>query len=206
MLKIKNACIRFGKDTLFSGLNIQVAPGEMVCISGESGRGKTSLLKAILGFIPLEEGKITLDDMELSTETADAIRRKVAWMPQELALPSEWVKEMIQVPFDLKANRDVCFAKSCLMRYFEKLGLDEELYDKRVSEISGGQRQRIMLAVSAMLGRQLLLVDEPTSALDIVSCERVLDFFRSLTSTGTAILAVSHDRKFVEGCNRKIVI
>lgn len=206
MLKIENACIKFEKRVLFSELYVQVDSGEMVCISGESGGGKTSLLKAVMGFVPLQEGKISLNNIELSTETVNIIRRKVAWMPQELALPSEWVKEIIRIPLDLKVNKEVCFDKECLMSYFEMLGLDAELYNKRVNEISVGQRQRIMLATTAMLGRPLLMVDEPTSALDNVSCKRVLDFFHSLTAIGISILAVSHDRKFVEGCNRIVLI
>lgn len=206
MLKIEDVSIAFGKEILFEKLNFQMDSGELICISGESGKGKTSLLKAIMGFVPIQDGRILFDDILLTAETADIIRKKIAWMPQELALPAEWVKDMIKIPFDLKVNRKVPFARECLMHYFEMLGLDEDLYDKRVTEISGGQRQRIMLAVSAMLGRPLLMVDEPTSALDGVSCNRVLDFFHLLKSHNTAILAVSHDRKFIEGCDRKITI
>ena len=206
MLKIENASIAFDKEVLFTGLNAEVAPGELVCITGESGKGKTSLLKSIMGFVPLQTGSIRVGQLLLTPGTVDEIRRQIAWMPQELALPAEWVSGMVRTPFELKANKKVTFSKECLMHYFEMLGLEEELYDKRVSEISGGQRQRIMLAVSAMLCRPLLMVDEPTSALDGVSVDRVLDFFRLLKSGQTAILAVSHDKKFVEGCDRKIRI
>lgn len=206
MLRIENASIAFEKEILFTGLNVQVDPGELVCITGESGRGKSSLLKSVMGFVRLQAGSIRVDQIRLNPETADAIRRKIAWMPQELALPAEWVSDMIKIPFELKANKKVIFSKECLMHYFDMLGLEEELWRKRVNEISGGQRQRIMLAVSAMLGRPLIMVDEPTSALDGVSTDRVLDFFRLLTANRTAILAVSHDKKFAEGCHRKIRI
>lgn len=206
MLKIENACIEFGDEVLFKGLNLEVKKGEIVCISGESGKGKTSLLKAIMGFVPLKNGTITVDGTLLSLKTVDLVRKKICWMPQELALPSEWVSEMVTLPFELRANRHICFAKECLMFYFDKLGLAPELYDKRVNEISGGQRQRIMLAVTAMLGRPVLLVDEPTSALDPASSEKVHDFFHSLAQAGTTILCVSHDEQFVESCGRKLVI
>lgn len=206
MLEIENACIRFGDEVLFTDLNLKVRSGELVGISGDSGKGKTSLLRAIMGFVPLEKGNIIVDHIPLSIKTVYTIRRKIAWMPQEVALPAEWVKDMIKIPFELKANQDICFSKDCLMHYFEKLGLEPELYEKRVNEISGGQKQRIMLAVSALLSRPLLLVDEPTSALDATSCEKVLRFFHQLTATGTCILAVSHDKNFIEGCNRKILI
>lgn len=206
MLDVENVSLAYGDDILFSELSIHVAKGEIVCISGESGRGKTSLLNAVMGFIPLREGQITVDGLVLNAGNVDIIRRKIAWIPQELALPSEWVKEMVQMPFELKANKRTLFSKQNLFSDFSKLGLDEELYEKRVSEISGGQRQRIMIAVAAMLNKPLIIVDEPTSALDAQSTEKVLSYFRSLTKEGTAVLSVSHDSEFIEGCDKKIVL
>lgn len=204
MLQIKNACIAYGTEILFSGFSMQLNKGEIACIAGQSGRGKTSLLNAIMGFVPLREGTITVNGIELNKNTIDAIRRQIAWIPQELSLPSEWVREMIQLPFDLKVNRNITFSKEKLFECFAALGLDEELYQKRVGEISGGQRQRIMLAVAAMLKKPLMIVDEPTSALDSGSTDKVLAFFKQQTALGSAILAVSHDVSFANGCNHII--
>ena len=82
----------------------------------------------------------------------------------------EWVKEMVALPFDLKINRSAPFSEERLYDYFDELGLEHDLYAKRVNEVSGGQRQRIMLAVAAMLNKPLIIIDEPTSALDTGSC------------------------------------
>lgn len=202
MVNIENISISFGNLTLFRELDLQVCCGESVCICGGSGSGKTSLLKAILGFVPLSEGTIKVDGMVLTPKTVDHIRKKIAWFPQELSLPSEWVSEMVRMPFELKANREAGFSKERLMEYFISLGLEAELYDKRVNEVSGGQRQRIMLAVTALLDKLLLIVDEPTSALDPESCLRVINFFKSLCSKGMTILSVSHDKQFASGCDK----
>lgn len=204
MLQINNACIAFGTDVLFSAFCMQLQKGEIACIAGESGRGKTSLLNAIMGFVPLHQGTIAVGGVELNRTTIDAIRRQIAWIPQELALPSEWVKEMVNLPFALKVNRDTPFSEERLFACFEALGLDEELYRKRVGEISGGQRQRIMIAVAALLQKPLIIVDEPTSALDAGSADKVLDFLNQQAAQHAAILTVSHDRKFAEGCTRII--
>ena len=88
----------------------------------------------------------------------------------------------------------------------EELGLERELYYKRVNEISGGQRQRMMIAVASMTNKPLIIVDEPTSALDSGSTERVLAFLRHQTRKGTAVLAVSHDMDFAKGCDRHIIM
>lgn len=204
MLQIKNACIVFGDEILFAELNVQLKKGETACISGQSGRGKTSLLNAIMGFVPLHKGTISVGGIELGPTTIDAIRKQIAWIPQELALPVEWVKEMIKLPFELKANRSTPFAEEQLFACFEALGLEEELYRKRVGEISGGQRQRIMIAVAVMLHKPLIIVDEPTSALDAESTDKVLEFLNRQTVKGTTVLAVSHDKRFAAGCHHLI--
>lgn len=201
MLHINNACIAFGTDVLFSGLNLNLEKGETACIVGQSGCGKTSLLNAVMGFVPLKEGTIKVGDTLLDKSTIDIIRRQIAWIPQELALPFEWVKEMVALPFDLKINRSVPFSEERLYDYFDELGLEHDLYTKRVNEVSGGQRQRIMLAVAAMLNKPLIIIDEPTSALDAGSTDKVLAFFKRQAEKGAAVLAVSHDKDFASGCH-----
>ena len=201
MLHINNACIAFGTEVLFSGFNMKLERGETACIVGQSGCGKTSLLNAVMGFVPLKEGSVRVGETLLDRSTIDSVRRQIAWIPQELALPFEWVKEMVALPFGLKVNRSVPFSEERLFACFDELGLEHELYTKRVNEVSGGQRQRIMLAVAAMLNKPLIIIDEPTSALDADSTGRVLSFFRRQAERGTAVLAASHDKDFASGCH-----
>ena len=201
MLHIHNVAIAFGSERLFSGFNLLLERGETACIVGQSGCGKTSLLNAVMGFVPLEEGSIDVGGIRLGVSTVDAVRRQIAWIPQELALPFEWVKEMLSLPFELKVNRTVPFSEERLFACFDELGLEHDLYYKRVNEVSGGQRQRIMLSVAAMLNKPLIIIDEPTSALDAGTADKVLSFFRRQAEKGAAVLAVSHDRDFAAGCH-----
>ena len=201
MLHINNACIAFGTEVLFSGFEMKLEKGETACIVGQSGCGKTSLLNAVMGFVPLYEGTIKVGGTLLDKSTIDLVRRQIAWIPQELALPFEWVKDMVSLPFELKVNRSVPFSEERLFMCFDELGLEHELYFKRVNEVSGGQRQRIMLAVAALLNKPLIVIDEPTSALDTGSTDKVLAFFRRQAEKGAAVLAVSHDKDFASGCH-----
>ena len=201
MLHINNACIAFGTEVLFSGFEMKLEKGETACIVGQSCCGKTSLLNAVMGFVPLYEGTIKVGGTLLDKSTIDLVRRQIAWIPQELALPFEWVKEMVSLPFELKVNRSVPFSEERLFMCFDELGLEHELYFKRVNEVSGGQRQRIMLAVAALLNKPLIVIDEPTSALDTGSTDKVLAFFRRQAEKGAAVLAVSHDKDFASGCH-----
>ena len=96
MLQIENASIAYGNDILFSGFNLQLERGEIASISGPSGCGKSSLLNAILGFTPLKEGRIVLNGILLDKGNVDVVRKQTAWIPQELALPLEWVKDIFE--------------------------------------------------------------------------------------------------------------
>ena len=82
-----------------------------------------------------------------------------------------------------------------------KLGLDDDLLDKRLGEISGGQRQRLMLALLALLDREVWLLDEPTAALDGESRDYVINFLIEQQRQGKTIAAVSHDLSFAAQCS-----
>lgn len=206
MLQIENLNLNFGNEEIFCHFNLHVNKGEMVCITGQSGRGKTTLLKAIMGFIPFQAGTIIVNDTQLSPKTSEYIRKQIAWMPQELALPTEWVRDMIRLPLDLRANRNNHQTEDKLLQNLKALGLGKELLDKRTNEISGGQRQKIMLAVTALLDKKLIIIDEPTSALDQESTEKVLHFLHRQLTPEKSILIVSHNRLLAEGCTRIVTL
>jgi putative ABC transport system ATP-binding protein len=204
MLRIENLGIRFEQTEILSNMNLHVKKGELICITGPSGCGKTTLLRAVMGFVSPYKGSITVDDTLLTSRTVEHIRHKIGWMPQGLSLPYEWVREMVHLPLDLKVNRGTPFDEKLLLEYFEALGLEENLLDKRLHEISGGQYQRIQLAITAMQEKPLLIIDEPTSALDKASTQKTIQFIQRLADKGKSILTVSHTPQFMEGCHRVV--
>ena len=206
MLEIKNVKIKFGDKTLLGGLSLSAEDGQVVCISGDSGCGKTSLLRAILGFLPLEEGHVSIDGELLTPAAAGEFRKFMAYVPQDLAMPMETVEEMVKMPFALKANISTPFSKKRLMEEWQKLDLDSELYDKKVSELSGGQRQRIIISTLGLLQKPIVLADEPTSALDAHTTALVLNYLKALASKGATVITVSHDPAFADGCDKKVII
>lgn len=206
MLEIKNVKIKFGDKTLLGGLSLSAEDGQVVCISGDSGCGKTSLLRAILGFLPLEEGHVSIDGELLTPAAAGEFRKFMAYVPQDLAMPMETVEEMVKMPFAIKANVSTPFSKKRLMEEWQKLDLDSELYDKKVSELSGGQRQRIIISTLGLLQKPIVLADEPTSALDAHTTALVLNYLKALASKGATVITVSHDPAFANGCDKKVII
>ena len=206
MLEIKNVKIKMGEQVLLGGLSFSADDGEVVCITGESGCGKTSLLRAILGFIPLHEGHISIDGELLTPAAAGEFRKYMAYVPQDLAMPMETVGEMVKMPFALKANLTTPFSKARLMEEWQKLDLAPELYDKKVSELSGGQRQRIIISTLGLLQKSIVLADEPTSALDAHTTALVLNYLKALAAKGATVITVSHDPAFADGCDKKFFI
>lgn len=206
MLEIKNASLSLGGRQLFAGLSLTLDKGEMACVSGVSGAGKTSLLRAILGFLPLNEGDIFINGKRMTATSAEMVRRQMAYVPQEVMLPHDTVEEMVQVPFSLKANTRKVFRKAELMKEWEILGLEEALYHQKVSEVSGGQRQRIMLSIAGLLRKPILVVDEPTSALDSTSSAQVANYLRTLANEGTIVIMVSHDEQLAAACDYQVRI
>ena len=206
MLEIKNVKIKMGEQQLLGGLSFSAEDGQVVCITGDSGCGKTSLLRAILGFIPLQEGHISVDGELLTPAAAGEFRKYIAYVPQDLAMPMETVGEMVRMPFALKANLATPFSKARLMEEWQKLDLAPELYDKKVSELSGGQRQRIIISTLGLLKKTIVLADEPTSALDAHTTALVLNYLKALASKGATVITVSHDPAFANGCDKKVII
>lgn len=204
MLKIEDAALRLGGRVLFRNFGLELKPGEWVCITGESGCGKTSLLRMVLGFLPLDGGRIWVCGDELSARTVERIRQQTAYVPQRILTTAESVEEMVRMPFELKANRETKLDEEEMFRVWGLLGLERSLFRRKAGQLSGGQQQRVVLSAAALLGKRLWLADEPTSALDEDSVGRVAALFRDAASKGTAVLTVSHNRAFMEVCDRVI--
>ena len=205
-VEMKDASLALEGKNLFHNLSFVVSGGEMLCVMGESGCGKTTLLRCILGFQPLDEGAVSIGGTELTPLSAEYMRSMMAYIPQEMNLPCNSVAELVALPYQLRVNRDKRFSKEALMDQWQRLRLDETLYGKQLAEVSGGERQRIMLSMVGMLDKKVVLVDEPTSAVDVESSLLVAGYLQGLAKRGTAIIAVSHDRAFAGQCDKTLML
>lgn len=206
MIQLDHVSLSFKDQHILKDFTEHIHPQELVGISGKSGCGKSSLLRAMLGFVPLSEGSIRIDGLTLEPSTIAEIRKKIAYLPQDLNFPMESVRDMVRIPFELHANRQLRFSEEELFDLWARLNLDRKLYDRKVHKISGGQRQRILLSVMAMLHKPLCLIDEPSSALDSDSSEKVLELLLRLREDGSTLVVVSHDQNFLAQCDRTIIL
>ena len=204
MIQFNNTYFEYDEKPLISGFSVNIARGEKVVIYGPSGSGKSTLVHAILGFVQATQGEIIVNNLPLSPDTITEIRQLTSWLPQDISLPYNTVRDMVLAPFEFKANHSRKPSDQEILAEFDKLGLEHNLLEKGITEISGGQKQRILLLTTVLLRKPILLLDEPTSALDAQSVDLVINYLKSLTDI--TIIAISHDEKFINAFDRKLLI
>ena len=176
MLKISKVSLSYGSKQVLRDVSFHLERGELGCVMGESGCGKTTLLRTVMGFEEFSSGCIEVDGIVVSPTTIDSLRQRIAYLPQELSLPS-----------------------------WSLLGLEPRLLSHSPNAISVGQRQRIMLSVCGLLGKPLIITDEPTSALDNDTTLIVANYMKMLArERNAAVLAVTHSHILADQCDKTL--
>ncbi|MGM0547349.1 MAG: ATP-binding cassette domain-containing protein [Bacteroidota bacterium] len=189
----------FEGEQILNEFSFNAPARQHTVLKGESGSGKSTILRLLLGFHQPQKGTI---DFSSKGENSKTIRRKTAWLPQDLNLGSGTVNEVITKPFEFSANRSLqANSSSQKIQTLQILGLDEDILEKQFRDLSTGQRQRVGLAICHLLDKPLLLLDEPTSALDKTSKENMTDL---LLNGNRTIISTSHDPFWVKKADNVI--
>ena len=193
ILKIENLSLSFKDQEVLKNINLSLDLGERVSILGESGSGKSSLLRCIAGFENINKGKISLKNEIVSSETflLPTEKRGVGMVVQEKALfPHLTVKKNIL--FGIESNSN----KNEIVSELAELFKIEKLLDKLPGQISGGEQQRVAFARSLAPSPSLLMLDEPFSALDDkLKQELYYELDKIFEKQELSILLVTHDRE-----------
>lgn len=210
-LSMRNVSLTLGNganrtDALID-INLDLAPGELVAVTGRSGSGKSSLLNVAGGLLRPSSGSVTVGATDLAAlspaELSDARRTSIGYVFQDLNLiASLTAAENISLPLELDGV-SVSEARASAATALAAVGLAG--LDKRYpDELSGGQRQRVAIARGLIGDRRLLLADEPTGALDEVTAESVMHLLRAQCDEGAATLFVTHDPSLAAWADRVI--
>jgi peptide/nickel transport system ATP-binding protein len=200
--------------TAVDGVDLHIAPGEVLGLVGESGSGKTTIGRAIAGLTPVSGGSLRVLGIELRGAGERALRparRKIGFVFQDPATsfnPLLTIAACVAEPLIVHgAARTVEAARARVDELLEAVQLPRAYGDRFPHELSGGQRQRASLARALALDPELLIADEPTSALDVSVQARVLDLFAELqTELGFACLFISHDLAVVDMLADRIAV
>lgn len=196
MIQISNLNINFKQENIFSDFSISLAKGEKLAITGESGKGKSTLLHLLAGFISDFNGQVVINGKTLSPLNIDKIRQNIAWLPQDISFNLGSVKELLFSPFAFAQNKTLKPSQKKVTDMLIALDLPEEILFKKVKEISGGQKQRVIIASLLLMEKPLLLLDEPTSALDKRIKKKVSDYI--LSQKELTVIAATHDQDWID--------
>ena len=197
-LRLENVHKYFGKNEVLKGIDLSVAPHEVVCLIGASGSGKSTLLKCVNLVEPVTSGRIFVQGEEITAPRVDAnrIRRKIGIVFQAFNLfPHMTVlRNVTLAPRKvLGKSRQEAEAEACeLLARFGLLDKKDEYPDR----LSGGQQQRAAIVRALAMRPQLMLLDEVTSALDPELVGEVLGVIRELAESGMTMVIATHEMAF----------
>jgi iron complex transport system ATP-binding protein len=196
MLEARSLAFGFPGRTIGRGIDLAVAPGEVLCVLGPNGGGKTTLFRTLLGLLDAREGEVLLDGRPLRTLSRAEVASVAGYVPQgHTAYFAFTLREFVLMG---RTSRLGSFAspgdadRRVADRVLESLGLGA-LAGRPVTEISGGERQLALLARALAQEPRLLVMDEPTANLDFGNRLRVLERISALADSGISILFSSHD-------------
>ena len=192
------------------GISLEIRAGERVAILGPNGVGKTTLLKLLSGARSPTRGSILLDGRDVRTVPRQELARKIAVVPQDLAIPFAFTaREIVELGRTphlglLRGFRshDRCAVEQA-MRLTDTAGLGGRI----INELSGGERQRVIIAMGLAQEPEILLLDEPTHLLDISRQAEILDLITDLNcSRGLTVVAAIHDLNLAGRYFNRLVI
>ncbi len=219
LLEIENLSLAIGDTPILKGIELSVAPGEVMGLVGESGSGKSMTALTIMQLLPhaaRTSGRVTFDGIDILAATEDqmcALRGDDIGMvfqePMTALNPVKTIGEQVAegIRWHTKASR--AEAEDRARKMLDRVGLSEAKFplSRYPHELSGGQRQRVVIAIACALKPKLLIADEPTTALDVVLQAQILDLLRGLVSENRmGLLLISHDLAVVTEMADRITI
>ncbi|MBP0726023.1 amino acid ABC transporter ATP-binding protein [Bacillus sp. RG28] len=199
MLKVNSLTKRFGKQQVLGNVSFEVNKGEIVTLLGQSGAGKTTILRCVNGLESFDSGTIEVDGQIITSQKdLRKVRKDVGLVFQNYNLfPHKTVIENITEAPILVLGMNKEEAKKRATELLESVGLADKA-DAYPFELSGGQQQRVAIARACALKPKVLCFDEPTAALDPELTGEVASIMKRLADGGMSILVITHDMEFAD--------
>ncbi len=190
LLTCKDITVKYENQIVISGLSLEINEGDYLCIVGDNGTGKTTLLKAMLGLKNVHSGTISFD--------ASMSRNEIGYISQQNDINRDFPASVNEVVLSGCLNKHglaplyTHAEKAAAIEVMEKLGV-EAIRTKCFQDLSGGQQRRVLLARAMMASSRILFLDEPVAALDPIATADFYQLLNLLRTDGLTIIMVSHD-------------
>lgn len=207
ILQIDALSKRFGKTEVLHGVDLKVAPQELVFIIGPSGSGKSTLLRCCNRLEQPDAGRVVVDGVDLMDSNVDinAMRQRIGMVFQSFNLyPHMTASNNVALALRKVQKQNKAQATQAALEALSRVGLADKA-DSFPGELSGGQQQRVAIARCLALAPKVVLFDEPTSALDPELVGSVLGVMRDLKASGMTMLVVSHEMRFAREAADRVV-
>ncbi len=179
--------VAYDNKIAVENVSFQLNEGDYLCIIGENGTGKSTLIKTLLGLCKPKRGSVTLQGIS---------RKQIGYLPQKDGVAAGFPATVFEIVLSGRQSEKLFYTKDDrreALRALELLDI-KELADKTPDELSGGQRQRVFLARALCAQNKLIMLDEPTAALDSQATEELYSVLRRLNrEMNMTVIIVSHD-------------
>ena len=201
IVEVKNFRMQFGRKTVISDLSFNVKKGEIFGFLGANGCGKTTTVRALLGFYTPTSGELLVDGKRFDPESAKVT---VGYLPEERGLyRKESVIDTMMYFGEMKGLEN---PREWSLKYLERVGLSDKA-NERIEKLSGGQQQKVQLGVTIMGDPKLLILDEPTKGFDPMNRRLLMEIIEELHKKGAAIILITHYMEEVEKlCDRALLL
>jgi urea transport system ATP-binding protein len=189
MLTVDSLDVAYGRAQVLFGVSLAAPPGSLVCVMGRNGVGKTTLLKAIMGVLPVRAGRVEFDGQDITRlRTHERVRRGLGYVPQgHETFPQLTVWENLQVAVEATAKPE----RSALDEALDVFPALRPLLKNRAGFLSGGQQQQLAIARALVSRPRMLLLDEPTEGIQPSVIAEIEDVIERLhTQRGITVLLV----------------
>ncbi|MBQ3280652.1 ATP-binding cassette domain-containing protein [Candidatus Saccharibacteria bacterium] len=193
--------MQFGNKTVIKDLSFDVKAGEIFGLLGSNGSGKTTTLRALLGFYQPTKGELLINGKKYDPEDTSIT---IGYLPEERGLyKKETVLDNMVYFGELKGLKD---PKDWSMKYLKRVKLEDKATEK-LEKLSGGQQQKVQLGVTIMGDPKLLILDEPTKGFDPINRRLLMEIIEEAHEKGAAIIMITHYMDEVEKlCDRAILL
>ncbi|MCR2823288.1 ABC transporter ATP-binding protein [Lederbergia panacisoli] len=196
MIEVKNVSKRFGKKKVLNGVSFTAARGEITCLIGINGVGKTTIMKIIMGLTPKDGGEVLINGEKLHKKSYE----KVTFIPDAITmLPEMKIKDA----FTFMADFYDCWNQGRANEMLNFFKLNEE---DRISDLSKGNTAKVNLLLGLAMDVDYVLMDEPFSGIDIFSREQIADVFTSHLIEDRGVIITTHEINDIEHLIDKVVL
>lgn len=208
MIKLSGVSKIYSSDSVgLRDINLHIDAGEFVSIVGQSGTGKTTLVKILIAEEKPTKGRIEIGDWDITRITAGDIpylRRQIGVIFQDFKLlPMKTIYENVSFALEV-AGENAERIRKVVPQVLDIVGLSEKMH-RYPKQISGGEQQRVAIARSLVHRPKIIIADEPTGNLDALNTVEIIEILKKINEFGTTVLLATHNREIVNNLRRRVI-